>query len=92
MGRPDRKDAGVIDEDVHRGGPLGECAHIIGRLKIGAHELRFAAGRLDRGHHLCATRLVAAADQDMRSFTRERLGRRATDARGTASDQRSLST
>jgi hypothetical protein len=27
---PDSKDAGVVGEDVHLGGALGECAHIVG--------------------------------------------------------------
>src|SRR5207253_11430147 len=88
---PDWKDAGVVDEDVHLGGALGECAHIVGRLEISAHELRLATAGLDRGDHLCATRLAPAADQDTRSFARERFRRRATDAGSATGDQSSLS-
>jgi hypothetical protein len=91
VGCPDRKDAGVVDEDVRLGGALGECAHIVGRLEISAHELRLATARLDRGDHLCATRLAPAADQDTRTFARERFRRRATDARSAAGDQSSFS-
>src|SRR5438309_8227671 len=39
-------------------------AHIVGRLEISAYELRLATAGLDRGDHLCATRLAPAADQD----------------------------
>jgi hypothetical protein len=55
------------------------------------HELRLTTARLDRGNHFCTTRLVPAADEDMRSVARERFRRRATDAGRTSSDQRSLS-
>jgi TetR/AcrR family transcriptional repressor of nem operon len=48
VGCPDWKDAGVVDEDVHFGGALGECAHSVGRLEISAHELRLATAGLER--------------------------------------------
>src|SRR5438552_6781399 len=55
------------------------------------HELRLTTARLDRGHHFCTTCLAPAADEDVRSFARERFRRRATDAGRTSGDQRSLS-
>src|SRR6202030_356301 len=84
------KDAGVVDEDVHIRGALGEPTHIVGRLEISAHELRLAPACRDGGDDLCTTRLAPAANQDTRAFTRERFRRRPTDAGGATGHQRSL--
>src|SRR4029077_8328725 len=72
VGCPSWKDAGVVDEDVHIGGTVGEPAHIVRRLEVGAHELRLTTACLDGGDHLCATRLASATDQDTRTFACER--------------------
>jgi len=85
------EDAGVVDEDVDVGCALGECADGVGRLEVGAHEFGLAAHGFDRGDHVGAARLAAAADQNMRSFARECLRRRAADARGSTGNQCSLS-
>jgi hypothetical protein len=73
------------------GGALGECTDVAGRVEIGAHEFGLTARGFDLGDHLGATRLTAAADQNMRSFARERLCRRAADTRGSTGNQSSLS-